>query len=101
MRYYLAADVIRSFRNRETQKIFQRERSRRLPPEIQRTAQRKLAMLDAAESLEDLRSPPSNRLESLVGDRSGQHSIRVNEQWRVCFRWMDGDAHDVEVTDYH
>jgi len=93
--------VIRSFRDRETERIFQRERSRRLPPEIQRTAQRKLLMLEAADNLEDLRSPPSNHLEKLAGDRDGQHSIRVNEQWRVCFRWSDGDAHDVEITDYH
>jgi proteic killer suppression protein len=64
-------------------------------------AQRKLAMLDAAESLGDLRGPPGNRLEKLTGDREGQHSIRVNDQWRICFRWRDGDALDVEITDYH
>ncbi len=64
-------------------------------------AQRKLAVLDAAESLQDLRVPPGNRLEKLSGDRDGQQSIRINDQWRICFRWRDGDAHDVEITDYH
>ena len=78
-----------------------RERSRRLPPDIQRTAQRKLVILDAAESLEDLRAPPGNRLERLIGAREGQHSIRINDQWRICFRWADGDAYDVEISDYH
>ena len=93
--------MIRSFRDRETEKVFRRESTRKLPPEIQRMAQRKLAILDAAESLQDLRVPPGNRLERLSGDREGQHSIRINDQWRVCFRWRDGDAHDVEITDYH
>lgn len=78
-----------------------RERSRRLPSDIQRIAQRKLVILDAAESLEDLRAPPGNRLERLIGTRNGQHSIRINDQWRICFRWIDGDAHNVEITDYH
>jgi proteic killer suppression protein len=68
---------------------------------LQRAALRKLAILDAAESLEDLRVPPGNRLEKLAGDRKGQHSIRINDQWRICFRWSEGDAHDVEITDYH
>lgn len=93
--------MIRSFRDRETEKVFRREGTRRLPPDVQRMAQRKLAILDAAESLQDLRVPPGNRLEKLSGDREGQHSIRINDQWRVCFRWREGDAHDVEVADYH
>jgi proteic killer suppression protein len=72
-----------------------------LPPDVQRIAQRKLVMLDAADSLQDLRVPPGNRLERLSGDREGQHSIRVNDQWRICFRWEEGHADDVEVADYH
>jgi proteic killer suppression protein len=93
--------MIRSFRDQETEKVFRRERTRKLGPDVQRMAQRKLAMLDAAESLGDLRVPPGNRLEKLTGDREGQHSIRVYDQWRICFRWRDGDALDVEITDYH
>lgn len=93
--------MIRSFRDRETERVFRRERTRRLGPDVQRMAQRKLAVLDAAESLQDLRVPPGNRLEKLSGDREGQHSIRINDQWRICFRWRDGDAHDVEIADYH
>ena len=71
------------------------------PPDIQRIAQRKLVILDAAESLEDLRAPSGNRLERLIGSREGQHSIRINDQWRICFRWSDGDAYNVEIADYH
>jgi proteic killer suppression protein len=93
--------VIRSFRDEETARVFGREGTRRLPPDVQRIAQRKLAMLDAAELLQDLRVPPGNRLEKLKGRRAGQHSIRINDQWRVCFRWKDGDAYDVEIADYH
>ena len=93
--------MIRSFRDSETEKVFQRERSPRLPPSVQRRAYRKLLLLDAAEALKELRVPPGNRLERLSGDRVGQHSIRVNDQWRVCFRWDRGDAYDVEITDYH
>ncbi len=93
--------MIRSFRDRDAERIFRRERTRRLAPDVQRMAQRKLAVLDAAESLQDLRVPPGNRLEKLSGDRDGQQSIRINDQWRLCFRWRDGDAHDVEITDYH
>jgi proteic killer suppression protein len=93
--------MIRSFRDRETERVFRRERSRRLSRDVQRIAQRKLAVLDAAESLQDLRVPPGNRLEKLTGDRDGQHTIRINDQWRLCFRWRDGDAHDVEISDYH
>jgi len=93
--------VIRSFREDETRKVFDRQLSRRLPAEIQRSALRKLLLLDGAESLEDLRSPPGNRLEKLTGDRAGQHSIRVNDQWRICFVWKVSDAFEVEITDYH
>jgi proteic killer suppression protein len=93
--------VIRSFRDPEAAKIFRREGSRKLPGDIQRTALRKLVMLDAAESLDDLRVPSANRLEKLLGDRRGQFSIRINDQWRICFTWKDGEASEVEVVDYH
>jgi len=93
--------MIQSFRDRETEKVFRREGTRKLPSDIQRVAQRKLALLDAAESLQDLRVPPGNRLEKLSGERNGQHSIRINDQWRVCFRWRERDAYDVEIVDYH
>jgi proteic killer suppression protein len=93
--------VIRSFRDRDTARLAARQTVRRLPPEIQRVALRKLRQLDAAVVLADLRMPPGNRLEPLTGDRAGQHSIRINDQWRICFRWHDGDAHDVEIADYH
>jgi toxin HigB-1 len=93
--------VIRSFRDRDTERLFARHPTRRLGVGVQRVALRKLRMLDAAQSLEDLRVPPGNRLERLRGDRSGQHSIRINDQWRICFRWRSGDAHDVEIVDYH
>jgi proteic killer suppression protein len=93
--------VIRSFRDRETERLFRRERSRALPTDLQRVALRKLVQLDAAASLADLRVPPGNRLEALRGARAGQHSIRVNDQWRICFRWKENGADDVEVVDYH
>ena len=93
--------MIRSFRDRETERLFRREPVRKLPPDVQRVALRKLVLLDAAESIEDLRVPPGNRLEKLTGNRAGQHSIRINDQWRVCFRWKEGDVHDVEIVDYH
>lgn len=93
--------MIRSFRDKETEKVFRREPSRRFPPAFQRQAQRKLVVLDGAETLQDLRVPPGNRLERLKGDREGQYSIRINDQWRICFKWSDGDAEDVEITDYH
>jgi proteic killer suppression protein len=93
--------VIKSFRDRDTQKLFERDRVRRWSVELQRVALRKLLMLDAAEELGDLRCPPGNRLEKLSGDRAGEHSIRVNDQWRLCFRWRGGHAHDVEIVDYH
>lgn len=93
--------MIRSFRDRETERLFKRERLRRLPLAVQRAALRKLVMLDAAERLSDLQVPPANRLERLSGDRRGQYSIRVNDQWRLCFAWRDGEAFEVELTDYH
>ncbi len=93
--------MIQSFADRDTERLFARERVRRLPGDLHRTMLKKLVMLDAAEQLEDLRVPPGNRLEKLGRDRAGQHSIRVNDQWRVCFRWKDGHAYDVEIVDYH
>lgn len=93
--------MIRSFADRNAQRLFDREPVRRFPAELLRTMLRKLVALDAADALEDLRVPPGNRLEKLKGRRSGQHSIRVNDQWRVCFTWKDGDAYDVEIVDYH
>ena len=93
--------MIRSFADAETERIFRRLASRRLSAEVQRVAYRKLVVIDAAESLNDLRIPPGNRLEKLKGNREGQHSIRVNEQWRICFRWKEGDSYDVEIADYH
>lgn len=93
--------MIRSFADRETQRLFARTPGRRFPPELHRVMLRKLVQLDAAERLDDLRIPPGNRLEALKGDRKGQHSIRVNDQWRVCFLWDDGDAYEVEIVDYH
>ena len=93
--------MIRSFRNTETQKIFERQRSRKLPHDIQQTALRKLRMLNRAESLQDLRVPPANRLEKLSGERHGQYSIRINDQWRICFEWRDGNAYEAEIVDYH
>ena len=93
--------MIKSYRCRDTQRLAGGQFSRRLPQAIQRAAARKLKMLDAAVTLDDLRIPPANRLEALHGDREGQHSIRINDQWRVCFVWTDGHAHDVEIVDYH
>jgi len=93
--------MIRDFRCKETEKIFNRQFSRKFPADIQRTALRKLALLDAAESLDDLKIPPSIRLEKLTGNRKGQYSIRINDQWRICFVWYRGDVQEVEITDYH
>ena len=93
--------MIRSFRDAETALIWEGTRSRKLPPDIQSTALRKLMMLNRARTLTDLRVPPANRLEPLKGKRGGQWSIRINRQWRICFRWKDGDAEDVEIADYH
>lgn len=93
--------MIRSFRDKDTEKVFRREGSRRLSRELARHALRKLVVLDGAETLQDLRIPPGNRLERLRGGRAGQHSIRINDRWRICFTWSDGGAEDVEITDYH
>ncbi len=93
--------MIRTFRDKETEHLFQRQSSRRFPASLHQAMWRKLAILNAAERLDDLRVPPGNRLEKLSGKRAGQHSIRVNDQWRVCFEWREGDAYEVEITDYH
>lgn len=93
--------MIRSFADREAERIWSGERSRRLPLSIQTVALRKLRLLQAAVDLGDLRFPPGNQLEALVDDRRGQHSIRINKQWRICFRWSDGGCEDVEICDYH
>lgn len=93
--------MIKGFKDRETELIWQGTRSRRLPPDIQAVSRRKLRMLNNAHHLDDLRLPPGNRLEALKGNRKGQYSIRINEQWRICFVWHDGNAIDVEIVDYH
>jgi toxin HigB-1 len=93
--------MIADFRDKETELIWQGVRSRRLPADIQNVALRKLRLLNSARRLEDLRVPPANRLEALQGHRKGQHSIRINDQWRICFIWKDGHAHEVEIVDYH
>ena len=93
--------MIKSFKDAETEKIYYRERSRKLPSDIQQTALRKLRIINNAANLNDLRIPPANRLEKLSGDRAGQHSIRINDQWRICFEWRGSDAFNVEITDYH
>jgi proteic killer suppression protein len=92
--------MIKSFRDRDTERVFSRTPVRGFQA-FQKVAYRKLLMLDAAADIDDLRSPPGNRLEKLSGDRSGQWSIRLNDQWRVCFDWIEGDALDVEIVDYH
>jgi toxin HigB-1 len=93
--------MIQSFRDADTERLFQQQRSRRLPSEIQALVLRKIELPHRAERPEDLRLPPSNRLEALAGDRQGQHSIRITRRWRICFRWQDGNAYDVEIVDYH
>ena len=93
--------MIKSFRDADTERLWFQERSRRLPASVQKTALKKLQILNAAGALGDLMTPPGNRLESLRGDRHGQHSIRINDQYRVCFEWRDGNAYQVEITDYH
>ncbi len=93
--------MIRSFRDRLTEDVFDRHPVRRLSSNLQRAAQRKLTMLNAAEALSDLRSPPGNRLEALGGNRSGQHSIRINDQYCICFKWRNGEVWEVEIVDYH
>lgn len=93
--------MIRSFADKETDLIWNGLRSRKLPPDIQKRALDKLSLIHAAESLDDLKAPPSNRLHALKDDRAGQHSVSINDQWRICFVWKDGDAHNVEIVDYH
>ena len=93
--------MIRSFRDPSTERLWLRQRVKSIDPRIERVALRKLLMLDAAETLDDLRVPPGNRLEALRGDRVGQHSIRINQQWRICFIWTDAGPTDVEIVDYH
>jgi proteic killer suppression protein len=93
--------MIKSFRDRDTERLFQRQAVRTLGPAVRRIALRKLLILDAAGAIGDLRIPPGNRLEKLRGNRAGQYSIRINDQWRICFRWRAGDAYDVEIVDYH
>ena len=93
--------MIESFASDETEKIFNGKTSTKLPKDIQRTARRKLLYLDGAVDLQDLLAPPGNRLEKLKGDRAGQHSIRINDQWRICFKWSDNKAQNVEIVDYH
>jgi proteic killer suppression protein len=100
LRYYIFL-VIRHFADSDTEKLFRGQKPRRLPIQVLGSALRKLLILNAAESLEDLRIPPGNRLERLKGDRRGQYSIRINDQWRICFEWRNGDAYAVEITDYH
>ncbi len=93
--------MIKSFNCKETEKIWNEEFSKKLPHDIQKRALRKLMMLNVATVLEDLRIPPNNRLEALTGDRQGQYSIRINDQYRICFRWLDNHSFDVEIVDYH
>jgi proteic killer suppression protein len=97
----MLVSVIRSFRDATTERLWSRQRTKRFNPQIERVALRKLVMLDAAETLNDLRVPPGNRLEALKGRRAGQHSIRINQQWRVCFAWTTAGPEDVEIVDYH
>jgi proteic killer suppression protein len=93
--------MIKSFANKETERLFNRHFSKKLPEQIQFSARMKLEILDAAEVLDDLRVPPGNRLEKLTGDRNRYYSIRINQQWRICFRWENENAYDVEIIDYH
>ncbi len=93
--------MIRSFGDKDTERLFRRQPVRKLAPNIQRVGLRKLRQIDAATRLDDLRAPPGNRLEKLTGDRVGEYSIRINDQWRICFLWRDGDAYEVEIVDYH
>ena len=99
--HHVESAVIKSFKDKETEKVWKREYSKKLPAEIQERSLMKLQQLHAAEDLKDLLIPVSNQLETLKGDRKGQHSIRINDQFRVCFVWKDGNAYNVEITDYH
>jgi proteic killer suppression protein len=93
--------MIKNFKDKETERIFNLKFSRKLPTDIQRMAARKLKIVHSASTVESLNVPPGNRLEQLKGARAGQYSIRINQQWRICFKWHEGDAYDVEITDYH
>lgn len=93
--------MIKSFKTREEAKLFRREFSKKFPPDIQKMALRKLWMINAAANINDLRVPPSNHLEALKGDRKGEYSIRINKKWRICFKWINENAYDLEITDYH
>lgn len=93
--------MVRTFRDKSTAALFVGKPAKKIPPQIRKRAREKLDMVDQAQSLEDLRVPPANRLDTLKGERADQHSIRINDQWRLCFRWDDGDAFEVEITDYH
>ncbi|MBW0435462.1 type II toxin-antitoxin system RelE/ParE family toxin [Leptospira yasudae] len=93
--------MINSFKSKETEKIWNQEFSKKLPNQIQSLAYRKLVMIARSKQVEDLKIPPANHLEKLSGNRAGQHSIRINDQWRICFKWKDGNAYDVEIVDYH
>jgi len=93
--------MIKTFKNKETERLFARLPYKHFPSNLNRAAWKKLAILDAAEQIEDLRIPPGNHLEKLSGDRQGEHSIRINNQWRICFHWRQGNAYDVEIADYH
>ncbi len=93
--------MIKTFRSKETERLFTRLPSKHFPANLNRAAWKKLAVLDAAEQIEDLRIPPGNHLEKLSGDRQGEYSIRINDQWRICFHWRQGNAYDVEIADYH
>jgi len=98
---YIMNKMIKSFKDRETERVYSREGSNKLTGDIQQTALRKLRMINNARGLNDLRIPPANKLEKLKGIREGQYSIRINDQWRICFTWQKADAYDVEITDYH
>jgi proteic killer suppression protein len=100
-RYVILSFVIQSFADADTAKVWRREHVRRFGPDLQRMANRKLLIIDAADTLNDLRVPPGNRLEQLRGNRAGQHSIRINDQWRICFTWTAAGPTNVEITDYH
>lgn len=93
--------MLQSFSDEDSRRVWLRERVRKFHPDVQKAALRKLVLMDAAETLSDLRIPPGNRLERLAGDRRGQHSIRVNDQWRICFRWTKAGPEDISITDYH
>ncbi len=97
----MISPVLQSFSDKDTERVWQRQRSKRLDPTTQRAALRKLLILDAADQIGDLRIPPGNRLEKLKGDRANTYSIRINDQWRICFRWTNAGPEDVEIVDYH